>query len=83
METIIIIFIVAIAISVTLYLSLKKKNKCPYCKSEKIIRTGGKKYLESPPIALWGSPDSYYEFEYKCENCNKLFWEKQKAVITN
>jgi DNA-directed RNA polymerase subunit RPC12/RpoP len=83
METIILLTLVIVAISATIYLSLRTKDKCPHCRSKKIIQTGERKYLESPPIALWGSPDSYYEFEYKCENCNQIFWKKQKAVITN
>lgn len=83
MGTIIIIFIILISITVTIYLSLKSKPTCPHCGNKKIFPTGEKKYIENPPVALWGSPDSYYEFEYKCENCNQIFWKKQKAVIIN
>jgi transposase-like protein len=83
MNTIIIIIIVIAAISVTIYFSLKKKIVCPNCRSDKVILTGEKKYKEDPPFAFWGSPDSYYEYEYRCENCNQVFWKKQKTVIIN
>jgi hypothetical protein len=83
METLIIITSIAAAISITIYFSIKPKNWCPHCKSKKIAATGERKYHEKPPLALWGSPASYYEIEYRCENCGQLSWKKQKAVIVN
>lgn len=83
MKIIIFLIIAVVVIVVTIYFSLKNKLRCPNCKSERIERTGNKKYEEDPPIAIYGSPDSYYGLEYKCSDCGHLFWEKQKAVIFN
>lgn len=83
MTTILFFTIIVISILLTVYFSLKKRIICPNCRNEKVTRTGGKKYKENPPIALWGSPDSYHEFEFKCEICGEVFWAKEKAVIFN
>lgn len=48
------------------------------------MKTGNKKkYKEDPPIALFGSPDSYYEIEYKCNKGNCIFLEKHDAFLFN
>lgn len=80
---IIFISVAVIALALTIYLSLKTKIKCPDCNSEKIIKTGNRKYHESPNLATLGSPNSYYMYEYKCKECDKLFWLKKKAIIFN
>ena len=83
MGTIIFIIVAIIILSMTIHYSLKKKIHCPNCKSNNIVQTGKKQYKEDPAIAVFGSPDSYHELEYKCNNCGQMFWEKQQAIIFN
>lgn len=80
----ILFIIIAIAVIIlTVYFTMKKSLKCPDCRSEEVEPTGRKEYKEDPPIALWGSPDSYHRKEYKCNQCGRIFMEKEKAVIVN
>ena len=72
-----------ILVLLTVYFTLKRKIKCHNCFSRDVIKTGKKIYKEDPPIAVFGSPDSHHELEYKCNNCGNIFWEKQKAIIFN
>lgn len=83
MANIIFILIAIILIALTILYSVKKKTTCPECGSKKAKRTGKKIYKESPAIAVFGSPDSYHEFEHKCENCGHVFGNESKAVIFN
>lgn len=83
MGTIIFIIVAVIILSAVIYYSLKQKTHCPNCKSTNLTLTGKKQYIEYPAIAVFGSADSYHELEYKCNNCARLFWEKQKAIIFN
>jgi DNA-directed RNA polymerase subunit RPC12/RpoP len=83
MRTIIFLIIAVILIIATIYFSLKSKIHCPNCKSSNIDLTGNKKFEEYPPLAIAGSPNSYYNVEYKCSNCGNIFWHRQKAVIFN
>ncbi len=83
MVTIIFILIGAIIITAIIYFSLQKIDHCPNCNSNNIVGTGKKIYKEDPPIAVYGSPSSYHELEYKCNNCGHIYWEKQKAIIFN
>lgn len=83
MNTLIFIIIAVVLVAATLYFSLKSKVRCPSCRSINIDLTGNIKYKEDPPLAFVGSPDSYNELEYKCNNCGQLSWKKQKAVIFN
>ncbi len=82
---IIIVFIVIFLISIALIILYQRKDKicCPNCKSTEIVITGNKKYKESPALALWGSPDTYYKYEFRCKNCGHLFWMEQKSIIFN
>ena len=77
------IIVVLVIVSATIYISLKSKTHCPNCNSKNIVMTGKKIYKETPPIALYGSPGSYHEFEFKCSKCGHLFWERKKALIFN
>lgn len=70
-------------LSIAIYYSLKSKTHCPNCKSQNIVQTGKKIYKEEPQIAVYGSPDSYNNIEYKCSKCGHIFLVKQKAVIFN
>ncbi|MCK9425797.1 MAG: hypothetical protein M0Q21_07160 [Ignavibacteriaceae bacterium] len=81
MGTVIFILIAVIIISATLYFALRKSH-CSSCHSTDVTRTGNKMYKEDP-VAIWGSPSSYHQLEYKCNKCDEIFWEKQKAVIFN
>ncbi len=83
MGTIIFIIIAVIIITAIIYFSMQKKTHCPNCNSNIVVRTGKKIYKENPAIAVYGSPNSYHELEYKCNNCGHTFWEKQKAIIFN
>jgi hypothetical protein len=83
MGTIVFMVIALIIISLPIYYSLKKKILCPKCKSNSIVQTGKKQYKEDPTIAIYGSPDSYREYEFRCYNCGHLFFEKSKAVVIN
>lgn len=83
MGTVVFIIFALLIISVTIYFTLKNKNHCPNCNSTDIVCTGKKIYEEDPQIAVYGSPRSYHKLEYKCKNCEHLFWEKQKAAIFN
>jgi transposase-like protein len=78
---IIILSVLSVFVVILFIYFQNKKTVCPNCKSKSIIRTGNKKYKESPNLAWFGSPDSYYEVEYKCSKCGNTFWEKQKAVL--
>lgn len=79
----IIFSIVVIGIFILFILLTKCEIVCPKCKSKNIVKTGKKIYKENPPIALFGSPDSYYQIEYKCSKCDYIFLKEQKAYIFN
>ena len=83
MGILIFIIVAVIILSATIYYSLKSKSHCPNCNDKNVTLTGKKIYKEDPPIAAYGSPDSYHELEYKCSKCGHIFWEKQKATIFN
>jgi len=83
METIIFILIGVVLVSVTIFFSLREKKSCPNCADKNISKTGKKIYQEEPAIAVLGSPSSYHQLEYKCNNCGLIFYIKQKAVIFN
>jgi DNA-directed RNA polymerase subunit RPC12/RpoP len=82
MKIIIFILLLITAASLTFYFTLKRKVKCNKCSSPNITITGKKQYKEDP-IALYGSPNSYEEIEYKCNACGNTFWEKSDAAIFN
>lgn len=77
------IIIAIILGSLIFYLTIKKKTKCPHCKNSDVSLTGQKRYKEEPSIAVFGSPDSYNELEYKCNKCGKVFWAPKDALIFN
>lgn len=83
MALLIFILIAVIIITLTLYFSLKEKATCPNCKSKNILKTGKKIYKEKPDAAIYGSPSSYHQIEYKCNDCGDIFLKEQKAVIFN
>ena len=62
---------------------IEEKQRCPNCESSNIYKTGNRQYKESPPLAAFGSPDYYYKFEYKCNNCEHIFWVEQKSTVFN
>lgn len=75
------IIIATILGSLVFYFTVKKKTKCPHCQGYDVISTGQKRYKENPPLAIFGSPDSYYDLEYKCNKCGSTFWEPRKSMI--
>ena len=75
------ILIAVILILLTLFFSLREKNNCPNCHSQNISKTGNKIYKEKPAIAFYGSPVSYHQVEYKCNDCGMTFFKEQKTVI--
>ena len=81
-KIIIFLFLMVIAGTVTFYFTIKKKIKCNRCLSGDVKETGKKQYKEDP-VSLYGSPSSYEEIEYKCNNCGSIFWEKVRAAIFN
>ena len=81
-KLIIFLFLMVIAGTVTFYFTIKRKIKCNNCKSGDVKETGKKQYKEDP-VAFLGSPSSYEEIEYRCNNCGNLFWEKKGAAIFN
>lgn len=83
MGKIIFLIIAVVSIPITVYLTMKSKIRCPNCKSSDVIKTGNKMYKEEPPLAAYGSPDSYHTFEYKCPKCGSIFWKEQKAIVFN
>ena len=79
-----IFIIIAIILgSLVFYFTVKKKTKCPHCQSSDVSLTGQKRYKEDPPLAFFGSPDSYHDLEYKCNKCGKIFWAPRGAAIFN
>lgn len=76
------LIVLAFAIAAFIY-RLKKKDACPSCGSNSIVRTGDKKYEESYDYIIDGSPSSFYEHEYKCNKCEHIFWLKQKTMIVS
>ena len=80
--SLIILLVIILLILLFRYYS-SSKYLCPNCNSSSIIPTNNSRYKESPDIALWGSPDSYREYEYYCEKCNCKFWLKKKQIIIN
>ena len=83
MADIIFILLAIILVALTILYNIKKKTTCPECGNKNVKRTGKKINKESPAIAVFGSPDSYHELEYKCENCGHVFWKESKTVIFN
>lgn len=83
MGTFIFILIAIILISLTLFYSLRQNKSCPFCKSRNISKTGNRIYKENPDFAVYGSPSSYNQIEYKCNVCGKTFFIEQKAAIFN
>ena len=78
-----IFIIIAIILgSLVFYFTVKKKTKCPHCHSSDVIASGQKRYKEDN-LAVQGSPNSYYEIEYKCNKCDKKFWAPRGAAIFN
>ena len=77
------IIIAIILGSLIFYFTLKNKTKCSNCGNTDIVVTGKKRYKEEPPLAVFGSPDSYNELEYKCNRCGNVFWQPVKAAIFN
>jgi Protein of unknown function DUF82. len=82
MKIIIFVLIAAVSVSLIIYLSLKRKTKCSNCNSADVVITGKKKY-EEDPVAISGSPNSYHQIEYKCNNCGNTFWKPKDAAIFN
>jgi hypothetical protein len=80
----IIIFSIAalVLISLVVYFTLKRKIKCHQCFSHNVIATGKKRYNEDP-VAVVGSPNPFYELEYKCNSCGSTFWEPKPSAIFN
>ncbi len=74
--------IAVILVFLTVYFTLKRKIKCHNCFSRDVNMTGEKRYKEDQ-IAVFGSPNSYHEIEYKCKKCGNVFWEPKEAVIFN
>lgn len=83
MGTLIFILIAIILIALTLFFSLRQKKSCPFCNSSNIAKTGIKIYKENPDLAMYGSPSSYNQLEYKCISCGKTFFIEQKSIIFN
>jgi DNA-directed RNA polymerase subunit RPC12/RpoP len=79
---IIFIIIAIILVVVVFYFTVKRKVKCTKCSSTDVTATGQKRYKEDP-IAISGSPNSYHEIEYKCNKCDKIFWEPKQSAIFN
>lgn len=76
------IIISIILISLVIYFTVKRKVKCPNCKSSDLTATGQKRYNEDN-LAIQGSPNSYHELEYKCNKCGNTFWEPKQSAIFN
>ena len=74
-----IIFGAILIISVFIYF-LKEKPTCIKCGSKNVVRTGKTRYKESPDLAIAASPEAYNEAEYKCLDCENLYWERRKTV---
>ena len=82
MKILIFLFIIIFLSASTIYFTIKRKIKCNKCSSHDVNRTGEKRYKEDP-FALWGSPNSYWEIEYKCDRCGNVFWDRPNAAIFN
>lgn len=72
-----------IVVTILFYYVINKKEKCPNCKSVNFETTGNHRYCESPYLAAYGSPDSYKEYECRCNDCNYIFWLAKKTIIFN
>lgn len=81
MNIVFIIFVIILA-SLVFYFTLKRKTKCTSCGITEVTATGQKRYKEDS-IALHGSPNSYHEFEYKCNKCGEIFWVPKGSAIFN
>jgi DNA-directed RNA polymerase subunit RPC12/RpoP len=82
MRILIFLIVAVFFVALTIYFTIKRKIKCNKCSSQDISRTGEKRYKEDP-VALWGSPSSYNEIEYKCNKCGNVFWNPRDAAIFN
>lgn len=79
---IVFILVAIIIVSLVFYFSVKQKIKCTKCSGTDVTATGQKRYKEDP-VSLQGSPNSYHEFEYKCNKCGEVFWAPKGAAVFN
>jgi DNA-directed RNA polymerase subunit RPC12/RpoP len=82
MKILIFLIVIIILSAITIYFTINKKIKCTKCSSQDINRTGEKRYKEDPST-IWGSTNSYWEIEYKCNRCGNVFWDQPNAPIFN